>query len=133
MALKRSPGGSIFPYYYKNGELFGAHFGSFFDNEKALLARMKAEEEFFLNENKQLPYWVDFYESRLSDKVLLEFCHSISHMQNIITRLAIVGCSFRDRFRLRRLFKKKGLTFPMPIRFYSDPEVAKSWLIGEKY
>ncbi len=92
---------------------------------------MKAEEEFFLAENKQLPYWVDFYESRLTDKVLIEFCQSISHMQRIVTRLAIVGCSIRDKLRLRRLARKNGLEFIMPVRFFSDPEAAKSWLIGE--
>jgi hypothetical protein len=131
MVMKKSPGGSIFPYYYKNGELFGAHFGSFFNDEEGLLARMKAEEAFFLAENKPLPYWVDFYESRLTDKVLIEFCQSISHMQKIVTRLAIVGCSFRDKLRLRRLASKNGLEFTMPVRFFSDPEAAKSWLIGE--
>jgi len=29
MITKKSPGGSIFPYYYKNGELFGAHYEGF--------------------------------------------------------------------------------------------------------
>ncbi len=37
MVLKKSPGGSIFPYYYKNGELFGAHFGSFLTTKKGCL------------------------------------------------------------------------------------------------
>ncbi len=49
MPARTSPGGSMFPYYYKNGELFGVHFGSFFNDEERLLALMKAEEEFITN------------------------------------------------------------------------------------
>ncbi len=131
MVLKKSPGGSIFPYYYKNGELFGAHFGSFFDDEAGLLALMKAEEAFFLDANRQLPYWVDFYETRLTDRVMLEFSRAICRLQGRITRLAIVGCSFRDRFRFRRLVKRNGIVFGLPVRFFNDPEVAKTWLVSE--
>jgi hypothetical protein len=131
MVLKKSPGGSIFPYYYKGGELFGAHYGSFFDNEAALLARMKAEEEFLQNSNRQLPFWADFYESKLTDKVLIEFSQSMNRLQNHITRLAIVGCSSRDKRRLQSLAKQSGFDFPMPVRFFSDPEAAKTWLVGE--
>ena len=43
---KKSPGGSIFPYYYKNGELFGAHYEGFARREQGLLERMRAEEQF---------------------------------------------------------------------------------------
>ncbi len=131
MVLKRSPGGSIFPYYYKNGELFGAHFGSFKSNEEALLARMKAEEAFFLEMKKPLPYWIDFYETRLTDRVLSEFCQFVLSLRGCITRLAIVGCSFRARSRLRRQFKIAGVETALPVRFFSDPEEAKTWLVSE--
>jgi len=35
--MKKSPGGSIFPYSYKGGELLGLHFGSFHADEEGLL------------------------------------------------------------------------------------------------
>jgi hypothetical protein len=131
LVLKKSPGGSIFPYYYKNGELFGAHFGSFFDDEDRLAALMKAEADFFLDQNRSLPYWVDFYETRLTEQVLDEFCRFLSRLDRRITRLAIVGCSWRDRLRFRRATRKNGLSLAMPVRFFSDPEVAKTWLVSE--
>ena len=40
---EKSPGGSIYPYYFKGGQLFGLHYGSFHENEAGLLARMHAE------------------------------------------------------------------------------------------
>ena len=131
MVLQKSPGGSIFPYYYKGGALFGLHYGSFFKDEEALLARMRAEEEFITNSIRQTPLWIDFYETMLPDKVLNEFSSSILRLQDHITKLAIVGCSFKDKRRLMKLGKKSGWKFPMPVKFFSDPEDAKTWLMSE--
>ena len=47
MITKKSPGGPIFPYYYKNGELFGAHYEGFARREQGLLERMRAEDSFY--------------------------------------------------------------------------------------
>ena len=131
MFLQKSPGGSIFPYYYKGGALFGLHYGSFFKDEEALLARMRAEEEFISNSIRQTPLRVDFYETRLTDTVLNEFSSSILRNQGHITKLAIVGCSFKNKRRLMKLGKKFGWEFPMPVKFFSDPEDTKTWLMSE--
>ncbi len=131
MIAQKSPGGSIFPYYYKNGELFGLHFGSFFGNEDALLARMQAEEAFMAGRNHPLPLWIDFYETKLSDRVLAEFSAFVARLSPLIPRLAIAGCSTRDQRRLLRQAKKSGRAFAMPVKFFDDPEVAKTWLVGE--
>ncbi len=133
MPSLKSPGGSMFPYYYKNGELFGVHFGSFHEDEAGLLALMKAEEEFIIQQNRQLPFWIDFYETRLTDKILIELFNSINRLHSHITRLAIVGCSLKDRWRIKRLGKKLGLQFPIPVKYFSDPEEAKTWLVSEGY
>ena len=133
MVLQKSPGGSIYPYYYKGGALFGLHFGSFFKDEEALLARMRAEEQFITDSIRQTPLWIDFYETRLTDTVLIEFSTSILRLQGHITRLAIVGCSFWDKRRLMKMAKKPGQEFPMPVRFFSDPEDAKTWLVSEAF
>ena len=132
MALQKSPGGSIFPYYYKSGELFGLHLGSFFGNETALLERMRAEEEFIRMMNHPLPLWIDLYEDRLTDGFLVEFLKSMVRLQSYIPRLAIVGCSRLDRWRMNRIAKKNGLRLEMPVRFFSDPEEAKTWLVSER-
>lgn len=129
MVLKKSPGGSIFPYYYKNGELFGAHYESFAGKEKGLLERMKAEEEFFIQQHRALPYWVNFYGTRLTSPVLDEFTDSLSRLQKYIPRLAIVGCSLIDQWRLEQIRQRKNVN--IPIRYFRDPEIAKTWLVSE--
>jgi hypothetical protein len=45
---EKSPSGALFPYYYRNGELFGLHLGSYFSDEARLIAMMKAEEDFLI-------------------------------------------------------------------------------------
>ena len=57
---KKSPGGGMFPYYYKNGELFGAHYECFAGREQDLLELMRVEEEFIIKQNHPLPYWANF-------------------------------------------------------------------------
>ena len=133
MVLRKSPGGSAYPYYFKGGTLLGLHYGSFFKDEQALLARMRAEEEFINNSVRQTPLWIDFYETKLTDKVLIEFSTSILRLQKHITKMAIVGCSFWDKRRLMKLMTKTRMEFPMPVRFFSDPEQAKTWLVSETF
>lgn len=133
MTVQKSPGGSQFPYYYKDGELFGLHYGSFFSNEEGLLTRIKAEEELLIKSHRQIPFWVNFYETKLTEKVLIEFSKSIIRLQAHIPKLAIVGCSFIDKMRLQRLCKIPGFKFPMPIKFFNDPEDAKTWLVSESF
>jgi hypothetical protein len=133
MLLQKSPGGSAYPYYFKGGTLLGLHYGSFFKNEEALLARMRAEEEFINNSVRQSPLWIDFYQTRLTDKILVEFSTSILRLQKHITKMAIVGCSFWDKRRLMKLMTKTGRKFPMPVGFFSDPERAKTWLVSESF
>ena len=131
MIAKKSPGGSIFPYYYKNGELFGAHYESFTRKEQQLLERMKAEEDFFIRQNHSLPYWVNFYGTHLSDTVIKEFIQSLNRLQRYIPKLAIVGCSVFDKWRLEYARKRTGLN--IPIRYFRDPEDAKTWLVSEVF
>ncbi len=133
MISKKSPGGSNFPYYYKNGELFGTHYGSFASREEELLELMKAEEEFIIKQSHPLPFWVDFYGTKLTDKVLGEFIQSIHRLQRYTPKLAIVGCSWLDKWRLGRVEKKIKMKIPVPVRYFSDPEDAKAWLVSEIY
>ncbi len=133
MVLQKSPGGSAYPYYFKGGTLFGLHYGSFFKDDEALLARMRAEEQFINNSVRETPLWIDFYETKLTDAILSEFSGSMLRLQSHITKLAIVGCSFRDKWRLMKLLKKSARAFQPPLRFFSDPEQAKTWLVSESF
>ena len=131
MYTEKSPGGSIYPYYYKGGQLFGLHYGSFHADEAGLLARMKAEEQFMDRPNRLFPLWIDLYETKLTDTILLELLESLIRLRKHIIKLAIVGCSTWDRWRLARLAKRHGLALPTPLRFFDDPEVAKTWLVSD--
>jgi len=129
MPSKKSPGGAIFPYYYKNGELFGAHYESFGKRENELLELMRAEEEFLLAQNHPLPYWVNFYGTRLTKTVAETFIQSMSRMQRCVPKLAVVGCSIFEKWRIDKFRKQVGLK--IPFRYFSDPEEAKTWLVRE--
>ncbi len=131
MISRKSPSGALFPYYYKGGEIFGIHSGSFHSDEEGLIALLKAEEEFLIEQNRRMRFWVDFYEDNLTDKVLTEFVASIDRLCPHLVKLAIVGCSWRDRRRLNQFFKKSGVKLPIPVKYFDDPEVAKTWLVHE--
>jgi hypothetical protein len=127
----KSPGGSLFPYYFKGGELHCLKYGSFYSNEDALFTLMKAEEAFIINSSRRINMWVDFYETNLTDKVLIMFVENMNRLQNYTSKLSIVGCSFIDKLRLRKKIKKMGIEFSMPIKYFKDPEDAKTWLVSE--
>jgi len=131
MSVKQSPGGSIFPYYYKGGELFGLHLGSFGADEDGVISRMKAEQVFFLEQNHSIGLWMDFYQTRLTDRVIGELIEMLEHIHHRMLKLGLVGCSFMERWRINRLIKKtKGLS-KLPVRYFDDPEDAKTWLVSE--
>ena len=131
MSVKQSPGGSIFPYYYKGGELFGLHLGSFGADEDGVVSRMKAEEIFFLEQNHSIGLWMDFYQTRLTDRVIGELIEMLEQINTRMLKLGLVGSSFMERWRINRLIKKtKGLS-KLPVRYFDDPEDAKTWLVSE--
>lgn len=132
MRAKTSPGGSLFPYYYKNGELYGLHLGSFFRDEEGVIARIKAETDFFLEQHHPLGIWIDFYQTKLTDRVLEEFINFLRSTQASIIKLGIVGCSAWDKRKIQNRLKKAGCLSVFPVRYFRDPEIAKSWLIGER-
>lgn len=122
----------MFPYYYKNGELFGMHFGSYFSNEAGVIAMMKAEAEFFTRQHRHLGVWIDFYETKLTDRVIEEFIEMIKRMQPKLTKLGIVGASVIARWKINRHIRKTNSLFSLPVKYYEDPEEAKTWLVSEQ-
>jgi len=131
MLTQKSPSGALFPYYYKNGELFGLHLGSYFSNEDGVVAMMKAEAMFSARQHRQLGLWIDFYETKLTNRVIQEFIELITQMRPRITKLGIVGASFIARWKINRLIRKTEVLSSLPVRFYEDPEEAKTWLVSE--
>ncbi len=131
MPVQTTPCGAMFPYYYKGGEICGTHTGSYHSDEQGLLAILQADEEFLAHTHRTLRLWMDFYEDDLTDAVLNQLLAMIHRLRPQIYKLAFVGFSARDRRRFDRLKKQSGLELPAPIKFYDDPEDAKSWLVGE--
>jgi len=127
----KSPGGSLFPYYYKGGELHCLKYGSFHTNADALFVLMKAEEDFITSRNRQLNIWVDFYETQLTAPLLIKFVENIDHLRNHTKKLAIVGFTFWNKMRLRQEMKRIPHPISFPIKYFDDPEVAKTWLVSE--
>ena len=119
MVVKKSPGGSVYPYNYKGGELFGLHLGSYFNNESGVIDRIKKEESFILNQNMKIGMWFDFYQTKMTDNVIIEFIDTICNLQNHIIKMEIVGCSFKDKWRINRIAKKR---VSIPLKYYDDPE-----------
>ena len=44
---------------------------------------------------------------------------------------AIVGCSVIDQWRLEHVKNRKSVN--IPVRYFSDPEQAKTWLVSEGF
>lgn len=130
MNASKSPGGSIYPYYYKGGEVHCLKYGSFFKDQDKLIALMKEEERFVQSTNKQLRIWIDLYETKITKEVLTELVHSLNRMNNHIRKLTIVGLSFYSRLRLNKLIHRNKFT-NLNVKYFVDPEDAKTWLVGE--
>lgn len=131
MQIQTSPGGSLFPYYYKNGELFCLHFGSYFSDEDGVIAMMKAEQAFFKGQNRPMGIWIDFYETKLTDRVLKELIELLKQIHPKTTKLGIVGCPLLAQWKIKRLIKKEEVLSSLPVKYFDDPEVAKTWLVSE--
>lgn len=126
----KSPGGSIFPYYYKGGEIHCLKYGNKYKDADALFHVMKQEEEFILTTNRQLKVWVDFYKTSITDNVLIAFVENINRLNEHINKLSVVGLSSFNIWRLKRKIRRTKLS--LNISFYADPEDAKTWLVSDR-
>lgn len=131
MRSVNSPSGAYFPYYYKGGELFGLHLGSYYSDEEAVIAMIRKEQDFLVERNHNVPIWIDLCHTKLTAKVTAELVAYLKAVRHRITKLALVGCSFRDNWRIVRLVKKTEGLSSLPVRCFDDPEDAKTWLVSE--
>lgn len=128
----QSPSGATFPYYYKGGELFGMHLGDYARDEDGVIAMMHAEEQFLLVQRRRMGCWLDLCHTRLSDHVIAELVEMIDHLRPYLSKVALAGCSWRARWKINRLVAKKVWAKSLPLKYYEDPEVAKTWLVSER-
>jgi hypothetical protein len=131
--LKKSPSGSLCPYYYMGGELHPLKYGSYFDKKEELLAIIKAEEEFILKSlgknNRRI--WIDLYETNLEDDIIEALVSHLQAIKHKIYNLCLVGCSRKDERKIKKKMKKYDIDLYNSTKYFSDPEIAKQWLIGK--
>lgn len=130
--LNKSPSGSLCPYYYMGGELHPLKYGSYFKNKDKLFTVMKAEEEFILKSSGQnnRRIWIDLYETMLDKEVMENLVLHINTISSKIFKLCLVGCSLADKHRIKKLMVSNNMGIVEQVRFFSDPEEAKQWLVS---
>ncbi|MCL6604606.1 MAG: hypothetical protein K6T94_17215 [Paenibacillus sp.] len=126
----KSPGGSLFPYFYKGGEIHCLKYGSKFKYYESLFEVMRLEEEFIYQNNKRLKIWIDLYETSITGEVLEKLVNNLVNINDYIKKVSFVGLSGVSKWRLKREIKKLDISYP--ISFFSDPEEAKTWLVSER-
>ncbi|MDR9745213.1 hypothetical protein [Paenibacillus taichungensis] len=126
----KSPGGSLFPYYYKGGEIHCLKYGSKYKKYEELFELMRLEEEFIFKANKKLKIWIDLYETSITEMVLQELVNNLNNLNGYVKKISFVGLSSISEWKLKR--KIKNLKLEYPVSYFSDPEEAKTWLISER-
>lgn len=133
--MNKSPSGSLCPYYYMGGELHPLKYGGYFADKEKLFAVMKAEEEFILKSaglnNRRI--WIDLYETGLDDEVVGSLVLYIQAIRSKIYKLCLVGCSLAGKRKIMKQMRDNGVDIVEQVKFFSDPEEAKQWLIGKTH
>lgn len=132
--LKKSPNQSLCPYYYMGGELHPLKYGSYFNDKTALFNIIDAEEQFILESfgiNNSC-IWIDLYETALDHKVIKKLSMHLNNINHKIRKLCFVGCSWVNKNKLKNKIKIKNMDLSKQIKFFSDPKLAKQWLVGNR-
>ena len=129
--LKKSPSGSLCPYYYKGGELHPLHYGSYRDEMEKLSAIITAEETFILSSTSGRRVWIDLYETNLNEKMTLFIAQHIANISPKVSKMALVGCSKRVYKQIVKYLREAGCGLAEQIKLFNDPEISKDWLVGE--
>lgn len=74
---------------------------------------------------------MDFYETKLTNGVLKELVELLKQIHLKTTKLGIVGCPLFAQWRINRMIKKTGILSSLPVKYFADPEEAKTWLVSE--
>lgn len=131
--LKKSPSGSLCPYYYMGGELHPLHYGSYHDSKKSLFEIIDAEEAFILKSSgkNNRNIWIDLYETNIDDELIDKLISHFIAIKHKTHRLCLVGCNYKIIKKIKSALKKKDIDIYNYIQFFDDPEMAKQWLIGK--
>ncbi len=76
------------------------HLGSYFSDQDGVITMMKAEADFFSSKHHPIGIWIDFYQTRLTDRVIKAFVEMIEGMRSKVSKLGIVGGSTWARWKI---------------------------------
>ncbi len=133
--MSKKPSERFFPYYYKNGELHAFKLGGHGKDQAAFLDCLDEEVRFLKESRRRINTWIDLYETELPHSIAEVLVDKVSAVAGQISLLALVGkINLHKRRRLRRLFSLKAEFCNTIVRFFADPEDAKTWLVkGEAW
>lgn len=131
--LKKSPSGSLCPYYFMGGELHPLKYGSYHNDKQRLFEIIDLEQEFILassGTNNRL-IWVDLYETKIDNEVI---DYLITHLESIkhkINKICLVGCKLPVQIKIKNQLKNKDIELYNKIKYFDDPEKSKYWLVNK--
>lgn len=131
--LKKSPSGSLCPYYFEGAELQPLHYGSYWDDMDKLAAIIDAEEEFILASSSTSGrlVWIDLFETNFTDDMILKLSQHIDTISSKVSKLALVGCSKKVFRKIISHLKEMDCNLAEQIKLFDDPEISKYWLVGK--
>ena len=107
--MTKSPSGALSPYYYKGGYFHGIHYGSYFDDAKALFDMMEKEEQFILKSPDRRRIMIDLYETNITQEVLEKLMQHIENLKPRIIKLAFAANKTNLRSIRKAIKKEKAL------------------------
>ena len=129
--MTKSPSGALSPYYYKGGYFHGIHYGSYFDDSKALFDMMEKEEQFILKSPDRRRIMLDLYETDITQDVLEKLLQHIENLRPRIVKVAFAANRATLKNIQRAIKKEKNLR-SVCCKFSTDMEEGKTWLVGDE-
>jgi len=129
--MKKSPSGSLCPYYYKGGELHPLKYGNYRNDSYAFISMLNAEENFILNSHGGRNIWIDLYNTDMNAEQTKKLALHICAIRHKISRLALVGCSKKIFKTIENSISAQDCSLTSNIQHFKDPEIAKDWLVGK--
>ena len=129
--MTKSPSGALSPYYYKGGYFHGIHYGSYFDDSKALFDMMEKEEQFILKSPDRRRIMMDLYETDITQDVLEKLLQNIENLRPRIVKVAFAANRATLKNIQRAIKKEKNLR-AVCCYFSTDMEEGKTWLVSDE-
>ncbi|MDA3899907.1 MAG: hypothetical protein PF637_05240 [Spirochaetes bacterium] len=125
----KSPSGSTFPYYYKNGVIHAVKLSGCKRKREKVKELLEQEKEFTLLQNQTKTIWIDLYSTVVTGDLANDLISFIRDLSIKINKIAFVGCGLFARQKIKKRMRAQYINY-ITIQFFSNPEEAKNWLVG---